>query len=131
MYEISETLDKGLQSLPFIEYLKRMYDWLEGIQHRPKSNSAYDECRAIARHIKYRIVKEYKLSWEDFDMKIGKNLRQSEEVLDLYGHGESDKRKGARIKEFIDDYTYDLHSFIRARDRQEQNPGTTIHEDEI
>lgn len=131
MYEISEVLDKKLKEMDFVEYLQSMHDWLERIVHRSKSNSAYDECRTLTRHIKSRIVRELKLTWEDFDMKVGKNLRQSEEILDLYSLKESDKRKAARIKEFVDEYTYDLSGFLRAAKRRKENPGTTIDEEEV
>lgn len=131
MFEISETLDKRLKEMDFVEYLQYMHDRLEGISHRPKSNAAYSECRTLTLHIKHRIVTEFKLTWEDFDMKIGKNLRQSEEILDLYGFSDSDKRKASRIKEFVDEYTYDLSSFIRAAKRRKENPNTTINEEEV
>jgi hypothetical protein len=131
MFEISETLDKRLKEMDFVDYLQYMHDRLENISHRPKTNTAYSECRTLTLHIKHRIVTEFKLSWEDFDIKIGKNLRQSEEILDLYGHSESDKRKSARIKEFVDEYTYDLSSFIKAAKRRKENPNTTIGEEEI
>jgi len=131
MFEISDTLDKRLKEMDYADYLQYMYDRLENISHRPKSNSAYSECRELALHIKHRIVAEFKLSWEDFNMKIGRNLRQSEGILDLYGHSESDKRKDARIKEFIDNYTYDLSSLLMAAKRKKENPNTTIEDEEI
>ncbi len=131
MFEISDAQDKRLKEMDFVDYLQELHDRLERITHRPKSNSAYSECRTLTLHIKHRMVTEFKLSWEDLDMKIGKNLRQSEEILDLYGQSESDQRKAVRIKEFIDEYTYDLSSLIRAAKRRKENPDTTINEDEI
>lgn len=131
MFEISDKEDERLKAMDFLEYLKEMHGRLERISHRSKSNSAYSECYTLANHIKYRIVKEYKLTWEDFDNKIGKNLRASADILNLYSTGESDKRKSARIKEFVDEYTYDLSNFIRARERRKENPSSPIDENEV
>lgn len=131
MFEISDTLDKRLKEMDFVDYLQYMHDRIENISHRPKTNTAYSECRTLTMHIKHRIVTELKLTWEDFDMKIGKNLHKSEEILDLYSFSESDKRKTDRIKEFVDDYTYDLFNFIRFAKRRKENPGTTIEDEEV
>jgi len=131
MFEISETLEKRLKEMDFVDYLQYMHDRLESISHHPKTNTAYSECQTLTLHIKHRIVTEFKLTWEEFDLKIGKNLRKSEDILDLYRHSESDKRKSERIKEFVDEYTYDLSSFIRAAKRRKENPNTTINYEEI
>lgn len=131
MFTISDELNKKLQEMDFVDYLERMHDWIEGISHRNKSNSAHAECRDLVHNIKVRIVQELNLTWEDYDMKIGKNLRQSAEILDLYDSRESDKKKSARIKEFVDEYTYDLSNFIRAAKRRKENPSTPIEDEEI
>ena len=117
-----------LNSLSFLDYLKEMHSRIEGIRHSPKSNSAYTEARDLCNDIKYRIVKELHLTWEDWNKR---NLRQSEDILDLYSHSESDKRKAARIAEFVDEYSYDLHSMIMARERHKENPDTPIEDEEV
>lgn len=131
MFELSDKANERLANMPFLEYLKSMHERIESIQHHSKSNSAYEECRALALHIRSRIVKELRLSWEDFDMKIGRNLRLSEEKLDMYNFRDSDSKKAYRIKEFVDEYTYDLSNLIRAFERRKENPETSIEEDEI
>ena len=98
MFDISEEQDKRLKALPMLEYLKYMQEQIKGISHRNKTNSAYSEAMEYVRHIKYRFVSEYKLTWEEFDLKFGHNLKLSADILDLYSNGESDKRKAARIK---------------------------------
>lgn len=131
MYEISDKNEERLANMPILEYLKAMHDRIETIQHRSKSNSAYEECTVFAHHIRSRIVKELKLTWQEFDMGIGRNLRQSEDILDLYSTRDSDKRKADRIKEFVSEYTYDLSSIIRAFERRKENPNTPIENDEV
>lgn len=131
MDKISDVLDKRLKEMPLLDYLQSMHDKIENVRHYPKSNSAYDECREFSRHVKYRIVSEYKISWEDFNSKYGKNLKISEDILDLYSFSESDKRKEARIKEFIGEYTYDLKNKINAILRHKQDANTPIEDDEI
>ena len=132
MFEISDTLDKRFMAMEFVDYLQEMHDRIERISHRPKSNSAYNECNALTRHIKQRVVTELNLTWEEFDMKIGRNLRLSEKILDSYNHVQSDKRKSELIKEFVDNYAYDLASFTRTAQRKKnENPNTSFDADEI
>lgn len=108
-----------------------MHDRIEAISHRPKTNSAYSECRTSAGHIKHRIVSELKISWEDFNMKFGRNLRQSEDILELYGPNDSDKNKTSRINEFVDNYSYDLSSFLRAAKRRKESPNKPIDDNDL
>ena len=77
-----------LNSLSFLDYLKEMHTRIEGIRHTPKSNSAYSESRDLCNDIKHRVVKELHLTWEDWNKR---NLRRSEDILDLYSHSDSDK----------------------------------------
>jgi len=130
MFEISETMEKKLQSLKLIDYLQVMHERIEEISHQSKTNTAYEQCQSFARHIKHRIVTEFKISWEDFDMNIGKNLRQSEEILDLYKYSDSDKKKSARIKEFVSEYTYDLSKLITKQKISIENSQTNFDPEE-
>lgn len=116
--------------MDIIDYLQEMCERVRRISHRAKSNSAYEDCRTLTRHIKYRIVREFKLSWEDFDKKACKNLARSESILDLYGFTESDRRKRERIMEFVKEYTYDLSSFIRTIERRNENPDMQVSDDD-
>lgn len=114
-----------------LEYLQYMYERIKGISHRNKSNSAYSEAMEYVRHIKYRFVMEYKWTWEEFDLKFGHHLKLSADILDLYSHSESDKRKSARIEEFKGQYLYDLRNKISALERNKKNPDTPIQHEEI
>ena len=117
-----------LNSLSFLDYLKEMHSKIEGVRHTPKSNSGYDDARTLCLDIKYRFVKELKITWEEFKIKQGRNLRQSEEVLDKYRYAKSDKAKSEVIKEFVSDYGYDLQSIIFAMDRHKQDPNSAIED---
>lgn len=76
-------------------------------------------------------MNEFKVSTENIRSNSTlNNLRQSEEILDLYNSRESDKRKSARIKEFVDEFTFDLHSYIMALERRKENPGSPIEDEE-
>lgn len=131
MNEISDSLKERLDKMDFIEYLNFMNDRLKNISHRPKTDSAYYHCMELTTHIKQRIVKELRLNWDDFNFKIGRNLKQSADILDLYKFSNSDKQKAERIREFISEYKYDLSNFIRAAERRKDNPSSPIKEDEV
>lgn len=118
--------EERLAAMPFLEYLKEMLSKVKGIRHVNKSNVAYSDSRDLCRHIKSRFVKELKLTWEEFDTKIGHSLKLSEDELDKYRYAKSDKAKAAVIKDFVDNYSYDLQSYILARERNKQSPDTPV-----
>ena len=128
MFSLNEDLFKKIS---FLEYLQYMYDRIKGITHRKKSNEAYSQAKEYTQHIRARFVKEYNLTWEEFDLKIGHHLKLSADILDMYSFKESEKRKEARIEEFKSDYLYDLGNMIRARERHKENPDTPIIDEEI
>jgi len=123
--------EERLAALPFLDYLKEMLSKIKSISHRPKTSYAYSEARELCRHIKHRFVQEYHLTWEDFDLKTGRHLRLSEDVLDKYRYCKSDKAKTEVIREFVKEYSYDLNNMILARERHKENPGTPIQDDEV
>lgn len=132
MFEISESLDKKLKELPFLEYLRFMHERIKSIRHTPKSNRAYGEATTFANHVIFRYVQEYKLTWENYDDKSpGRNLRLSRDILNKYDTRASDTRKADVIQEFVSDFSYDLLSMIRARERHKENPGTPIQDEEV
>ena len=132
MFEISEQLDKKLKELPFLDYLKYMHSRIEGLRHTPKSDRAYTEAKELSRHVITRYVQEYGLTWDDYDKKSpGRNLRLSESILDKYNTRASDSAKSDVIRDFVNDFSYDLSSMIRARERHKENPDTPIEDEPI
>jgi len=124
--------DERLSKLPFLDYLKEMHSRIKGIRHTNKSNSAYSEARELSHHIINRYIKEYNLTWENYNSQpAGQHLRLSAQKLELYNHKASDKRKGEVIAEFVREFEYDLMNMIRARERNKENPSTPIEDEPI
>lgn len=66
----------------------------------------------LVREIKYQCVTYYKLTWEQFNTGITRDLRLSEKILERYPLKGSEKRKDAIIDEFKKEYCHDIDKLI-------------------
>lgn len=115
--------------MELIQYLKDIHYEIERINHLSKSDSAYSKLTDLVRGVKARMVHDLRITWEDFDLKFGRHLKLSEDILHSYRLKGSDKSKNQVIEEFKKEYLYDLENKIRALELREQDPGSPIHDE--
>ena len=98
-----------LDSLSLIKYLENRNEALNRLYHQSKSDTAYLNAIDFFKEIEFRLVKEFKLSWEEFKTdKRTNNLNLDYQILEKYSFKESDKRKEETINEFRKELQYDL-----------------------
>lgn len=88
-----------MTELTFTEKLKRLYDKLDHLSHRKKSDFAYSEAREIATELTHL-------------MPDSNNIRLDVKLLDDYSFKASDKRKGEVIAGFRKETMFDLLPII-------------------
>lgn len=88
-----------MTELSFTEKLKKIYDKLDRLSHRKKSDFAYSEAQEIATELKYL-------------MPDSNNIRLDIKLLDDYSYKSSDKRKSEVIAEFRKETMFDLLPII-------------------
>jgi hypothetical protein len=84
-----------MTELTFTEKLKRVYDKLDRLSHRKKSDFAYSEAREIANELKSLLPDS-------------NNIKLDIKLLDDYSFKASDKRKSEVIAEFRKESMFDI-----------------------
>lgn len=84
-----------MADITFSEKLKRLYDKLDSLTHRRKSDIAYNTAREIATELKHL-------------MPSSNNIRLGVKILDDYSYKASDKRKSEVIAEFRKETMFDF-----------------------
>ena len=99
-----------LDSLSLIEYLSNREDALNSLYHLSKTDTAYSNAEDYFHELRYRLVKEFKLTWEEFktDERTNNLNLDYQILLDKYSFKDSDKRKKETINEFKNDLQSDL-----------------------
>lgn len=91
-----------MSELTFTEKLKKVYDKLDRLSHRKKSNFAYSEASEIATELKSLLPDS-------------NNIRLDIKILDNYSFKASDKRKTEVIAEFRKESMFDILPIINQR----------------
>jgi|GEM_PF-2472163 len=92
-----------MKDFTFAEKLKQLYDKLDRLSHRNKSDVSYNTAREIATELKSL-------------MPNSNNIRLDVNILDDYSYKASDKRKTEVIAEFRKETMFDLLPIINRGD---------------
>ena len=95
-----------LQKMEFVPFLKWVKDNIRYLSHRPKTDTAIREATDLARIVCYKLVREYKLTWEEYETDYNtSDFWDAEQILKEYKFKASDKKKA----EVISRYTNSIH----------------------
>ncbi len=106
--------EERLKEMSFVDFLEYMYNLVDHLDHRAKSDSIYQDVRDISRRIIHRYVNETKTGWDDYykHHDTANNIKIDREILDKYKFSDSDKGKKYIIDEFRRDMLTDLRTLI-------------------
>jgi hypothetical protein len=109
--------EEHLKSLSFTDFLKSVKENLKYLSHRSKTDVAIDQAHTIARIISFRMVTEYKLSWDEYRSDPATtDFWQDEKILGSYKYGLSDKRKSEIIEDFKKELWGDISGLLSRRE---------------
>jgi hypothetical protein len=95
-----------LEKMPFPRFIQWSRESIQYLHHKNKTDFAYDEAQTFLRILSLKLVREYKLTWDEFKSNDKtRNVYYCEDDLRSYKLKLSDKGK----KEIIDRFRKDIH----------------------
>jgi len=105
--------NEKLKALPFLDYLKKIKEYLKEVSHTPKSNLALKECKEIGRNIESRCIIKYNLTRDNYHKKEdGSLIHSCIALLDRYKYHTREKGKDSAINDFKDSLSDDIDRII-------------------
>lgn len=100
--------------LNLIDCLNEILEYMENLREHSDCSEEIYIYREGARYIRTKVVLDLKIDWDDFDLKIGHDLYLSEQTsLEYHRKSMSSKRKREIIRDFRNNYLYDMKHLIR------------------